>query len=95
MKRIIPILIFVLLFGCTSSQRSFNSEKEIRGTVNRVIDGDTLYVLVITNTIKVRLADVDAPEKKQEYGQEAKKFVENLALNKDVFIDGSVKPRHL
>jgi len=86
MKRIIPILIFILLFSCTSSQRSFNFENEIHGIVSKVVDGDTVYVSVMTNTLKVRLADIDAPEKKQQYGQEAKIFVKNLSLNKEVVI---------
>lgn len=86
MKRIIPILIFILLSGCTFSQRGIHTKNEIRGTVSKVIDGDTLCVLTVTNIIKVRLADIDAPEKKQEYGKESQMFMEKLAINKEVIV---------
>lgn len=51
---------------------------ELRGRVVGVADGDTLTVLDAgQQQIKVRLADIDAPEKAQPYGQRSKE-----ALNK-------------
>ncbi|EBJ1026327.1 hypothetical protein DO109_23125 [Salmonella enterica] len=42
---------------------------EIRGKVIRVIDGDTIDVLQDKNPVRIRLANIDAPEKKQAYGR--------------------------
>lgn len=42
---------------------------EIRGKVIRVLDGDTIDVLQDKNPVRIRLADIDAPEKKQAYGR--------------------------
>ena len=86
MKTIIPFLMSILLLGCNYSQPKINSEKEIHGIVSDVIDGDTLYVLVKSNIYKIRLQDIDCPEKKQPYGKEAKQFVENLALSNKIVV---------
>ncbi|ECH8185891.1 thermonuclease family protein [Salmonella enterica] len=42
---------------------------EIRGKVIRVIDGDTIDVLQDKTPVRIRLANIDAPEKKQAYGR--------------------------
>ena len=62
------------------------SASEYEGLVVKVTDGDSVKIKVgeITNTI--RLLYIDAPEKKQDYGIKSKKFLENLLLNKRVFV---------
>ena len=53
---------------------------ELRGRVVGVADGDTLTVLDVgRQQIKVRLAEIDAPEKKQPYGQRSKQALSDLA----------------
>ncbi|ECZ5471004.1 thermonuclease family protein [Salmonella enterica subsp. enterica serovar Oslo] len=42
---------------------------EIRGKVIRVLDGDTIDVLQDKTPVRIRLANIDAPEKKQAYGR--------------------------
>jgi len=54
------------------------------GIVSAVIDGDTIDVSGIG---RVRLADVDAPEKWEEGYEEAKEFVENMTSGKKVYLD--------
>ena len=54
------------------------------GIVSAVIDGDTIDVSGIG---RVRLADIDTPEKWEEGYEEAKEFVENLTLGKKVYLD--------
>jgi endonuclease YncB( thermonuclease family) len=48
-----------------------------------VYDGDTFTVNTGETEYKIRLEHIDAPEKYQEYGKEAKLYLENL-LGKDV-----------
>ncbi|ENN4450167.1 thermonuclease family protein [Salmonella enterica subsp. enterica serovar Typhimurium] len=43
--------------------------QEIQGKVIRVLDGDTIEVLQDKKPIRVRLANIDAPEKKQAFGR--------------------------
>lgn len=48
-----------------------------------IADGDTLTLLVKREPLKIRLADIDAPEKKQPYGQRSKESLSSLCWGKD------------
>lgn len=50
-------------------------------TVTRILDGDTLEVREETGLIRVRLADIDAPEKSQPFGQRSKQKLIELVSN--------------
>jgi micrococcal nuclease len=49
-----------------------------------VIDGDTVLILHGGHTEKVRLADMDAPEKEQDFGIESKQSLADMVLRKRV-----------
>jgi endonuclease YncB( thermonuclease family) len=58
---------------------------------NRVIDGDTIVVLIHNEEFLVRLVGYDAPEFKSKYrdvteegAEEAKEHLEELVLNKEI-----------
>jgi endonuclease YncB( thermonuclease family) len=52
----------------------------LTGKVVKVADGDTITVLVDTERVKVRLAEIDAPERGQPWGRRAKQaLVEKVA----------------
>lgn len=64
MERQIIVFLIVLL--------SWNAFAQ-KGVVLRVVDGDTLVLLVENhNQIKVRLSEIDAPERGQAFGSKAK-----------------------
>ena len=52
------------------------------GKVVHIADGDTLTILVGQERLKIRLAEIDAPEKAQPYGNKAKKALGELAFGK-------------
>lgn len=57
----------------------------ITGKVVSVADGDTITVLDNTNTqYKIRLAGIDAPEKKQAFGTASKRSLSDLVYGKQV-----------
>ncbi len=95
------IIIIVLAISSFNQVSSFNQsfttflaqknlEKELTGKVSRVIDGDTIELLVKQEDIKqspkikVRLFGIDAPEKKQAFGKEAKEYLSALVLKQEV-----------
>jgi micrococcal nuclease len=48
-----------------------------------IADGDTLTLLVDRKPLKIRLANIDAPEKKQAFGQRSKQSLSDLCWKKD------------
>jgi len=54
------------------------------GKVIAVLDGDTLLVLRGGKPVKVRLAEMDAPEKAQPYGTASQKSLAELVMGKQV-----------
>lgn len=79
--KIAPLLLLLAL----PLQAASHKKKTCR--VVGVSDGDTLTVRCSRNEReKIRLSDVDAPEKKQAFGQAAKKLASELAFGKDVVI---------
>ena len=60
----------------------------IDGTVTKVIDGDTLDVMTREgDTITIRLALIDAPERNEPGFNEAKNFIAEQCLNKNAEVD--------
>lgn len=58
--------------------------EEFEGKVVSVMDGDTVRILVGSKQIKVRLFGIDAPEKKQAFGNQAEKELKALVWKKEV-----------
>jgi len=66
----------------------------ITGKVVAVADGDTLTVLHDRKQIKVRLTEIDAPEKKQAFGNRSKQSLSDLCFNKTATLNGKGKDRY-
>lgn len=76
------LLTALLLFAHTSTADT------LHGRVVGVADGDTVTVLDASNTqTKVRLMGIDAPEKKQAFGQKSKEHLSDLVFNKVVSVE--------
>lgn len=62
-----------------------NFNKVLSGKVVSIADGDTLTLLDAQNRqIKIRLAEIDTPEKGQPYGKRAKEELSRLVFHKDI-----------
>ena len=60
---------------------------EIAGRVVRIADGDTITILDATNAQhKIRLQGIDAPEKKQAFGNASRKHLSSLVAGKNVSV---------
>jgi endonuclease YncB( thermonuclease family) len=55
---------------------------ELVGKVVGITDGDTLTLLVGRREVKIRLAEIDTPERRQPYGSRAKEALSKLAFGK-------------
>ena len=56
----------------------------IQGKVVGITDGDTLTILMDSKQYKIRLAEIDTPERNQPYGSKAKDVLSDLVFNKEV-----------
>ncbi len=76
--------------------------EEIVGRVVRVADGDTITVLATGGTRsvasatqhKIRLQGIDAPEKKQAFGNASRKFLSGLVANREVRVTYAKRDRY-
>lgn len=81
-RGIVSALLMLLL-----CQASFAAEL-IHGRIVGVADGDTVTLLDATNaTTKVRLHQIDAPEKRQDFGQRSKQSLADLVFGKAVDVE--------
>lgn len=64
-----PVGRFLLAAGLVLA---FHAHADFSGKVVAVADGDTITVLHDKVQVKVRLTEIDAPEKKQAFGNGAK-----------------------
>ena len=67
---------------------------DFTGKVVAVADGDTITVLRGREQVKIRLAGIDAPEKKQAFGNAAKERMGEMVFGKEVRVDDRKKDRY-
>ena len=59
----------------------------LTGKVISIADGDTVTIINNNQQTKIRLAEIDTPEKNQPHGKKAKKALSNLIFNKEVEVE--------
>lgn len=74
----------VFVVGCLLVAQTVSAD--FSGKVVGVSDGDTITVLKDREQVKVRLVEIDAPEKGQAYGNRSKQTLSELVLGKQVEI---------
>jgi micrococcal nuclease len=84
---LIPILlIFLILSGEVSA--------DINGKVVSVADGDTITVLQGKKQYRIRLYGIDCPEKRQAFGNKARKYTSDVVFGKSVSVVEKDKDRY-
>jgi len=74
-------LVVLLLVGSSAGA------EVITGKVVKVADGDTITILVDREQVRVRLANIDTPERKQPWGRRAKQALADLVAGKQVEVE--------
>ena len=83
------VIAFSLFFAATGG-----SWAEVVGKVIGVGDGDTITVLLGNRQVKVRLTEIDAPEKRQPFGNRSKQSLSDLCLGKTATLEEQGKDRY-
>lgn len=69
--------------------------QDIQGKVVAITDGDTFKLLTQDSTlIRVRLANIDCPERKQAFSKRAKQFASDAIFSKTVTLEVLSKDRY-
>lgn len=90
---IIVILVFSLFIsGCITQQTTKNlgQETKEKTIVTKIVDGDTI---IIQGGESVRLLGIDTPEKSEKYYSEAKNYLEQRILFKEVYLESDVEDK--
>jgi endonuclease YncB( thermonuclease family) len=78
------IILWLAAFWATSVAIA---APDLVGEVVAIADGDTFTLLTLhKQEIKIRLAEIDAPENGQPYGAKAKRALSDLVFGKDVTV---------
>ncbi|HHR0450053.1 TPA: thermonuclease family protein [Pseudomonas aeruginosa] len=81
---------FAVILAATTAQAA-----ELRGRVVAVADGDTLTILDAgRQQHRIRLAEIDAPEKRQPFGQRSKQSLSDLCYGRDAAIEDGGRDRY-
>ncbi len=84
------ITVFFLVFLSLTA-----SADTLTGKVVKITDGDTLYVLDDNyQQHKIRLAGIDAPERKQAYGLASRKHLASIVAGKQVTVEYQKRDRY-
>ena len=77
--------LFVAVLGLLLATSAFSAD--LRGRVVGISDGDTFTLLTADKQqVKIRLAEIDAPEAGQPYGNRSKQALSSLVFGKDVLV---------
>ncbi|MDQ3582137.1 MAG: thermonuclease family protein [Pseudomonadota bacterium] len=89
MKHITMVGICLWSLVCAQAYASI-----YEGKVVGVSDGDTLTVLISGRQTKVRLVEIDAPEKRQPFGERSKQSLSDLVYGKRVKVSQQDRDRY-
>jgi endonuclease YncB( thermonuclease family) len=84
-------LMFTLLLTCVL----LSDPSYLEGKVVRIAVGDTLTVLVDRMQVKVRLSEIDVPERGQDFSQRSRQALADLVFGKEVSIETHEKNRYV
>jgi endonuclease YncB( thermonuclease family) len=85
---IILFLCFILIpNGVKAGKKKTSAILKIKGIVEKCHDGDTCRIQSSGRLLKVRFSGIDTPELKQKYGQQARKFTEEIVKGKWVDLE--------
>lgn len=72
---------------CLVACDNFNFANTYEGKVVKVLDGDSINLIQQGKEVRVRLAEIDAPEHKQPFWKQSRQALEKLVAGKKVLVE--------
>lgn len=85
--------IAAFVFACSITLASA-ARADFAGEVVAVLDGDTIDVLVEHQPVRVRLAQIDAPEKRQGFGTRSRQTLSDMVFRQKVMVAEAGRDRY-
>ena len=82
------------LIGMLLISQVFNAEYLEGLKIKKVVDGDTVHVFYQDEVYKIRLTEIDAPERDQPYGSNSTEYLKGLLKEGKVDVDISGTDRY-
>ena len=84
-----PLICVALLCAGSAAQGA-----EFSAKVAVVLDGDTVMVQRKSGLVKIRLAEIDAPEKAQAFGETSRRSLSDMVLGKQVKVSSQAVDKY-
>lgn len=94
--KIVALVLFLSFLFANGQLKENFAHKTFSAKVIGIADGDTMEVLYHKKTVKIRLAHIDAPEKRgsQPFGNNAKKALSDLCFGRTVRVNAQSYDRY-
>jgi endonuclease YncB( thermonuclease family) len=86
--------IFLAALACAALALAAGACADFDGRVVAVADGDTLTVLHDHRQIRIRLTEIDAPEKAQAFGNSSRQSLSDLCFGRNATLADKGKDRY-
>jgi len=88
-RQFLAVLACACTLGFASATRA-----DFAGPVIAILDGDTIDVLIDRQPVRVRLAQIDAPEKRQAFGTRSRQALSALVFRQSVTVADAGRDRY-
>ena len=86
--KIFKLLLVLLISNICSAEYLENLQ------IKKIVDGDTVHLFYQDETYKVRLIEIDAPERNQPYGKDSTEYLKSLLKDGSVDVNFSGTDRY-
>ncbi|MFK7816482.1 MAG: thermonuclease family protein [Gammaproteobacteria bacterium] len=80
-------VLFLVSVLWLSACDNFNFAETYEGRVIKVLDGDSINIIQQGREVRVRLAEIDAPEHKQPFWKQSRQALKNYVAGKEVVVE--------
>lgn len=81
-----PLLMLFLFLGLTACE-NFSFSETHEGKVVKVLDGDSLNIIQKGKEVRIRLAEIDAPEHGQPFWKQSRQALDSYVFDKNVSVE--------